>query len=179
MGSAVSAVGDAGPAEQAALQGFNYGTSSPLNGSLASNGASASNILSSLLGNTPNNPTSNAAAASGFQNYLGMSGFPTALAQSQMGVVNQSAANGTYNSGGTIRATAQNAATTAAPYATNYANYLSGVANQGQSGINSVTAAGTGGGAAAANAGEQAANAAGQATASSINGIGSLLGAFL
>lgn len=175
MGSVASAGVDALGgylASNAALQDFNYGTSSPLNGSLASNGASANNVLSSLLGNTPNNPTQNAAAASGFQNYLGMSGFPTALAQSQMGVVNQSAANGTYNSGGTIRATAQNASSTAAPYATNYANYLGNLSNQGQSGINSVTAAGTGGGSAASNAQLQAANAAGQATSGLLGQLG-------
>lgn len=172
MGTASATMGGLGTnAINAALQGFNYGTSSPLNGSLATTGMSANNVLSSLLGNTPGNTALNGQAANGFQNYLGASGFPTSLAMSQMGVTNQAAANGTYNSGGTIRAADQNATTMGSQAASNYANYLGGLSNQGQSGVNSVVAAGTGGGVAATNAAMQNANASGQLVGGGINGI--------
>ena len=175
LGSGAQAVGDQG-ASTAALTGFNYGASSPLTTAYGTSGANANNEVSQLLGNKP----TTAQTTSGFQNYLQNTGFNQNLATTQAGVTNQSAANGTYNSGGTIRAMDQATTGAASTAANNYFGDVQNQANAGQQALNSVTAAGTGGGTAAANAQMAAASQAGSAAAQGTNalmgGLGSIFG---
>lgn len=98
------------------------GTFSPV----ASQGATANNYIANLLG-----LGGDAAAQGAFQNFLGNTGYNFQLQQGQRAITSSAAAQGSLNSGATLKALTKYGQNLGSNYFQQYLQNLSGVANTG------------------------------------------------
>lgn len=155
-------------ADQRLVEGRNYAINESGLGDYRDAGVAAQNTQADLLG-IGGDP---AASQQAFNQYLGSTGYRTALDAGSQAITGNAAAKGMLNSGATLKALQQNGAGIGQQFTNNYLNQVGDVANRGYGAASNLAQTVTGVSANQANVAQQVGQDVGNAYAST----GSLLG---